>query len=117
MSQQTPTTTVVAAARDVTKIYGTGETEVRALMHRGPDGAYDGFRLSKISRGSTAERLGLKNGDVLHRVDDQPLFTASGLEAGLATAFSTPGAHTFTLTRRAQVEELGFEVEAGACPD
>jgi len=46
------------------------ETEVRALQTRGPQGTYDGFRLSKLSRGSTAHRLGLRPGDIVHAIDD-----------------------------------------------
>lgn len=45
----------------------------RALLHRGEDGQFDGFRLSAIRRGSLGDRLGLKNGDIVHEIDGVPL--------------------------------------------
>ncbi len=41
----------------------------RALLHRGADGEYDGYRLSAIRRGSVAEQLGIRNGDIIHAVN------------------------------------------------
>lgn len=38
-----------------------------------------GFRITHVYKGSTAEKAGLKVGDLIHAVDDQPL-TASALE-------------------------------------
>ena len=43
------------------------------------DGALNGFRVTHVYRGSTAESAGLKVGDLIHAVDEQPL-TASALE-------------------------------------
>lgn len=45
----------------------------RFLLHRGEDGAFDGYRLSAIRRGTLLDRLGLKNGDVVHRVSGHRL--------------------------------------------
>jgi len=45
----------------------------RALLHRGPDGEFDGFRVSAIRRGSLADSCGLKNGDIVHEVGGHAL--------------------------------------------
>ena len=45
----------------------------RALLHRGPDGEFDGYRLSAIRRNTLADQLGIKNGDIIHAVNGQPL--------------------------------------------
>jgi len=45
----------------------------RALLHRGPDGNYDGYRLSGIRRGSIPDHIGLKNGDIIQAVAGLPL--------------------------------------------
>jgi len=45
----------------------------RVLAHRGEDGAFDGYRVSAIRRGSPVEMLGLRNGDVIHRVSGHPV--------------------------------------------
>ena len=45
----------------------------RALLHRGPDGGFDGYRLSRIRRGSLPDQLGIENGDILQKVNDLPL--------------------------------------------
>ncbi|MCA9568718.1 MAG: hypothetical protein KC656_12790, partial [Myxococcales bacterium] len=46
--------------RDPTALATSG----RALLHRGEDGACDGYRLSAVRGGSALEQLGLANGDV-----------------------------------------------------
>lgn len=55
--------------RDVAKLLG-GEASGDDLK---------GFRVTHVFKGSTAEKAGLKVGDLIHAVDDQPL-TASSLE-------------------------------------
>ena len=49
----------------------------RALLHRGPDGEFDGYRLSAIRRNTLADQLGIKNGDVVHSVNGQSLNSMS----------------------------------------
>jgi len=38
----------------------------RALLHRNEKGAFDGYRLSGLRRGSLGDRIGLENGDIIH---------------------------------------------------
>lgn len=45
----------------------------RALLHRGPDGEFDGYRLSAIRRNTIADKLGIRNGDIIHSVNGKPL--------------------------------------------
>jgi len=64
----------------------TGSTgagrEVRALLHRAHDGSFDGYRVSGIRVGSTADEVGLRNGDVVHAVNGLPLDSVqSAMEA------------------------------------
>lgn len=44
-------------------------TQVRAVPYTSPGGATEGFRLSAIKADSLIERIGLKNGDVVQRVN------------------------------------------------
>jgi len=52
----------------------------RALLHRDEDGVFDGYRLSAIRSDSLPYTLGLRSGDVVHRVNGMPL---SSMEAAL----------------------------------
>lgn len=56
-------------------------TSARALLHRGPDGEYDGYRLSAIRRGSLPDRAGLTNGDIVTAVEGHPL---TSIQEGMA---------------------------------
>ena len=47
----------------------------RALLHRGTDGHFDGYRVSGLSRGVLG--LGLENGDIVHGVNGMPLTSLS----------------------------------------
>lgn len=83
----------------------------RAIVHIGPEGTPDGFRLSAIRAGSLPARAGLRNGDVVKAVNGLPLHS---LEATLA-AWETvkagnPTELTLTLTRRGDPVELTIPV-------
>jgi len=45
----------------------------RALLHRGPGGDLDGYRVSSIRPGTPLDRLGLHNGDIVHAVSGREL--------------------------------------------
>ncbi len=84
----------------------------RALLHRGPDGEYDGYRLSAIRRGTLADALGIKNGDVVNSINGTPLNSmqaAMGAGASLSGG-GAPGPMQIEVTRRGQKMTLDYEV-------
>jgi len=83
----------------------------RALLHRGPDGEYDGYRLSAIRRGTIADSLGIKNGDVVHSVNGQPLNSVqAAMSAGTSLTGGGGGPFAIEVTRRGQKMNLEYEV-------
>jgi general secretion pathway protein C len=55
-------------------------TQIRAIPNMTPAGAVDGFQLFEIAKDSIYDKVGLKNQDVLQRVNGQPL---NSVETGL----------------------------------
>ncbi len=55
-------------------------TQIRAIPNMAPDGSINGFQLFEITKESMYEKIGLKNQDVLQRVNGRPLNT---VETGL----------------------------------
>lgn len=86
----------------------------RGLLHRGPDGAFDGFRFSGIRRDSLLDQLGLRNGDILHAVNDMPL---DSVQRALAAYEALNGASHFELSLTRRGESLRLPVEVVPCPD
>lgn len=84
-------------------------TQVRVVPHKGADGAIDGYRLSAIRKGSLFEKLGIKNGDIVHGVNGQPLTSTEGALQVYQTLRSERS-FTFDVTRRNQRQSLDFEV-------
>lgn len=84
----------------------------RALLHRGPDGEYDGYRLSAIRRGTLADALGIKNGDVVNSINGTPLNSMqAAMGAGAAfTSGGGGGPMQIEITRRGQKMTLDYEV-------
>jgi hypothetical protein len=82
----------------------------RALLHRGPDGTYDGYRLSAIRRGSLADQLGIKNGDVIHSVNDSEL---NSMQAAMGAYNTMQNDSNFCLdvTRRGEKQTLCYDVQ------
>ena len=82
----------------------------RALLHRGPDGNYDGYRLSAIRRGSLADQLGIKNGDVIHAVNGQNL---DSMQAAMGAYNTMQNDDNFCLdvTRRGEKQTLCYDVQ------
>ena len=81
----------------------------RALPHKGPGGEVDGYRLSGIRRNSLPEKLGLRNGDVIHSVNGQPLTSPQGA-LGAYQALQSDANFNFDVTRRGQKVGLGYEI-------
>ena len=81
----------------------------RALLHRGPDGEFDGYRLSAIRRNTLADQLGIKNGDIIHSVNGQPL-TSVQSAMGAYNTLKSEGNFCFEITRRGSPVELCYDV-------
>ncbi|MEZ4236791.1 MAG: type II secretion system protein GspC [Myxococcota bacterium] len=81
----------------------------RALLHRGPDGEFDGYRLSAIRRNTLADQLGIKNGDIIHSVNGQPLNSVQSAMNAYNT-MRTESNFCFEISRRGSPTELCYEV-------
>jgi type II secretory pathway component PulC len=81
----------------------------RALLHRGPDGEFDGYRLSAIRRNTLADQLGIKNGDIIHSVNGQPLNSVQAAMTAYNT-MQTQSSFCFEISRRGTPTELCYEV-------
>lgn len=81
----------------------------RALQHRGPNGEFDGYRLSAIRRNTVAEQIGLRNGDIIHGVNGQQL---SSMQAAMDAYTQLSGGSAFQVevTRRGQKVQLDYQV-------
>ena len=82
----------------------------RALLHRGPDGNYDGYRLSAIRRGSLPDKLGIKNGDVIHSVNGQNL---DSMQNAMGAYQTMRNENNFCLevTRRGSPQTLCYDLQ------
>jgi len=82
----------------------------RALLHRGPDGQFDGYRLSAIRRNTLADKLGIKNGDVIHSVNGKSLNSMSAaMEA--YQSLTSENQFSFEVTRRGEKLSLDYDVQ------
>ena len=84
-------------------------SQVRVVPHKGSDGAIDGYRLSAIRKGSLFEKLGIKNGDIVHAVNGQALTSSDGA-LQVYSSLKSERSFTFDITRRNQRQSLDFEV-------
>ncbi len=84
-------------------------SQVRATPHKGADGEIDGFRLSAIRRGSLLQKLGIKNGDVIHGVNGTPLTSATGA-MGAFQAMQSESQFSFDVTRRNQSNTFEYSI-------
>ena len=82
----------------------------RALLHRGPDGEFDGYRLSAIRRNTLADQLGIKNGDIVHSVNGQALNSVQNA-MGAYQGLQTESELTFEITRRGQPVTLTYKIQ------
>lgn len=83
-------------------------TQIRAVP-KTENGAIVGFRLSAIRKGSAFDKLGIKNGDVLHAANGT---TLTSTEAALAAyqALGSESAFNFEITRKNQKMTIEYEV-------
>jgi len=83
----------------------------RALLHRGPDGDFDGYRLSGIRRGSPPDLLGFENGDIVHELNGHPL---TSMEEAMEAYHALRGATGLdaTVTRRGERIQLRIDLPA-----
>jgi len=81
----------------------------RAIPHRGPDGEIDGYRLSGIRRRTIGEKLGIKNGDIVHAVNGHPLTSMQGAMSAY-TSLQSESSFNFEVTRRGQKMTLEYEI-------
>jgi len=81
----------------------------RAIPHRGADGQIDGYRLSGIRRNSLGQKIGIKNGDIVHAVNGHPLTSMQGAMAAYQ-ALQSDSSFSFEVTRRGQRMNLEYEV-------
>jgi type II secretion system protein C len=84
-------------------------SQLRASPHRGPDGEVDGFRLSSIRRGSLLQKLGIKNGDIVHSVNGTPLVDTNSA-MGAYQALQNERSFSFEVTRRNQKQTFEYTV-------
>ncbi len=83
--------------------------QMRVAPHKGSDGAIDGYRLSAIRRGSLFDKLGIKNGDIVHGVNGNPL-TSTESAMQVYQTLRNERSFNFEITRRNQRQTLEYEV-------
>lgn len=81
----------------------------RALLHRGPDGEYDGYRLSALRRNSLPDQLGIQNGDIIHSVNGEPL-TSVEAAMGAYNTLRSDSNFCLEISRRGKPTELCYDV-------
>ncbi|MEN9785204.1 MAG: hypothetical protein RLZZ299_468 [Pseudomonadota bacterium] len=83
--------------------------QLRAVPHKDGSGNVDGFRLSAIRKGSLFDKLGIKNGDVVHAINGQAMTSTEGALA-LYQSLRNEKAFNFEISRRNQRQTLDYEV-------
>ncbi|MEN0064811.1 MAG: PDZ domain-containing protein [Myxococcota bacterium] len=84
-------------------------TRPRMMLHRGADGNFDGWRITALRPGSMAETLGLRNGDIVHAVNDIP---TTSLQGAIDAYFSivAPSTVCADLTRRRSPVRICYDL-------
>ena len=82
----------------------------RALLHRGPDGQFDGYRMSAIRRDTLPDKLGIKNGDIIHAVNGMDLNSMQGAMSAYQT-LQNEKSFNFEVTRRGKRIKMSYEVQ------
>ncbi|GDX80472.1 hypothetical protein LBMAG42_22830 [Deltaproteobacteria bacterium] len=83
-------------------------TQIRASP-KTEDGAVVGFRLSAIRKGSVFDKLGIKNGDVVHTVNGQAMNSMETAMSAYGSLQNERG-FNFEITRRNQKMTIEYEV-------
>jgi general secretion pathway protein C len=85
-------------------------TQVRALPNMGANGAINGFQINEIGKDSLYDRVGLKNMDVIQRVNGQSLTSVeSGLD--LFNALKNDTHFTLDIVRNKQNQTIKVDVQ------
>ena len=84
-------------------------TKIRVVPHKGSDGEVDGYRLSAIRRGSLFDKLGIKNGDVVHAVNGLPLTSMEGAMSAFQS-LQSEDEFSFDVTRRNKKSTFEYEI-------
>lgn len=83
--------------------------QIRVVPHKDASGQIDGYRLSAIRRGSLFDKLGIKNGDIVHGVNGNPLTSTEGA-LNVYQTLRNERSFSFDLTRRNQRVTMDYEV-------
>ncbi len=83
----------------------------RALLHRGSDDSFDGYRISSLKKDNMAVRMGLRNGDIVHSVNGMLLTSVdTALAAYMAIIQQSDARYVIEMTRRGQPVTLTLVV-------
>lgn len=83
--------------------------QIRVVPHKGADGEIDGYRLSGIRKGSMFEKLGIKNGDIVHSVNGKAL-TSTNAALDAYNGLQNENSFSFDITRRSKRQTMEYEV-------
>ena len=84
-------------------------SQIRVVPHKDKNGDIDGYRVSGVRRKSFFYKLGVKNGDIVHSVNNKPLTSmSSAMDAYNSLADSKN--FTFEITRRNQQQTFNYEI-------
>lgn len=84
-------------------------TQIRVVPHKDANGNVDGYRLSAIRRGSLFDKLGIKNGDIVHAVNGLELTSTQGAMQAYES-LKSEAEFTFDVTRRGRRQTFEFEI-------
>lgn len=84
-------------------------SQVRVAPHKDENGQIDGYRMSGIRRNSLFKKLGIKNGDVVHAVNGQPL-TSMQTAMTAYESLQNDKNFSFEITRRNQRQTFEYEI-------
>lgn len=84
-------------------------SQVRVAPHKDANGQIDGYRMSGIRRNSLFKKLGIKNGDVVHTVNGQPLTSMQSAMSAYESLQNDKN-FSFEITRRNQRQTFEYEI-------
>jgi type II secretion system protein C len=84
-------------------------SQVRVRPHRDSDGNVDGYRLSAIRRGTILDKLGVKNGDIVHEVNGYSLNSSSGAMTAFQS-LQSESAFQFDISRRNKRRTIKYDI-------
>jgi type II secretion system protein C len=100
-----PQSVVDNALEDLDKM----ASQVRVRPHRDSDGNVDGYRLSAIRRGTLLDKLGVKNGDIVHEVNGYSLNSSSGAMTAFQS-LQSESAFQFDISRRNKRRTIKYDI-------